>query len=91
MGYSIYYKIEISNWKKMITLINRICDGLGFELIVSHDRVIIDPELGNIESLIIPKKGYGSVKTFGIEPITTIYLLILYSLSSFGSVEVWED
>ncbi|WP_048146679.1 hypothetical protein [Pyrococcus abyssi] len=91
MGYSIYYKTSIREWDKFIIFIDRVSQGLGLNVDLLEDEVIIYPGLERVEPLRIPRKGYGSVKTFGIEPITSIYLLFLYSLSSFGSVEVWED
>ncbi|MFA4663087.1 hypothetical protein [Pyrococcus kukulkanii] len=89
MGYTIYYRVRITKWSEFVKFIERICHGLGMELELSNDSVMIKGE--SVESLLIPAKGEGFVKTYGKEPVTSIYLLILYSASAFGSVLVWED
>ncbi|AEC52834.1 hypothetical protein PNA2_1920 [Pyrococcus sp. NA2] len=75
----------------MIRFLDRICLGLGFNLEIFDNEVLVDPKVNDVEKLLIPRIGFGCVKTFEKEPITSIYLLILYSLSSFGLVKVWED
>ncbi|WP_048056061.1 hypothetical protein [Pyrococcus sp. ST04] len=89
MGYTVYYKTKIDKWREFIKLIERISGGLGIEIKIRENEVILKGE--DVEELRIKKEGYSSVKTYGREPYTSIYLLILYSISSFGSVEVWED
>ncbi|AFK22815.1 hypothetical protein Py04_1241 [Pyrococcus sp. ST04] len=85
----MYYKTKIDKWREFIKLIERISGGLGIEIKIRENEVILKGE--DVEELRIKKEGYSSVKTYGREPYTSIYLLILYSISSFGSVEVWED
>ncbi|ASJ16870.1 hypothetical protein A3L04_07180 [Thermococcus chitonophagus] len=89
MGYTIYYRVEITRWSEFVKFIKRICRGLGIGFELSGSYVVVTGE--EAESLVIPPSGEGFVKTYGREPITSIYLLILYSISAFGSVLVWED
>lgn len=91
MGHTIYYKISIDRWGKFRAFIGRVCSGLGYDLRESEGAVIIHPGCPMVEPLIIKREGGGFVKTNLIEPCHSIYLLILHSVSSFGSVEIWED
>jgi peptide/nickel transport system ATP-binding protein len=62
------------------------------EAIRRHEPVSrAEAERRGVEPLEIRKKGRGFVKTNLIEPCHSLYLLVLHSVSSFGSVEVWED
>ncbi|MFA4668965.1 hypothetical protein QDY65_00205 [Pyrococcus kukulkanii] len=89
MGYTIYYRVKITRWSEFVTFIKRVCKGLRLHCEVEGETVKIDAE--GVEFLIIPTEGEGFVKTYRKEPYTSLYLLIIYSASAFGSVEVWED
>ncbi|WP_457741962.1 TonB-dependent receptor [Thermococcus sp.] len=91
MGYTIYYKVYVRRWREFIVLIRRACSGLGLRISVRNGEVMIIPNCGKVEPLRIPKKGEGFVKTNLVEPYHSVYTLILYSISSFGDVSVWED
>ncbi|AFN04295.1 hypothetical protein PFDSM3638_07610 [Pyrococcus furiosus DSM 3638] len=92
MGYTIYYKTNVDKWEGAIAFLSRVCKGLRWNFkIRARGDVIIIPDFKKVEILVIPKKGSGFVKTYGIEPYTTLYLLILHSLNAFGSVEIIED
>ncbi|WP_237702102.1 TonB-dependent receptor [Thermococcus sp. AM4] len=69
----------------------RICWGLGYELVSLGEAVRVLPSCPLVEPLFIPRRGEGFTKTNLVEPCHSIYLLILHSASSFGSVSVWED
>lgn len=91
MGHTVYYRIRIDRWEEFRGFLERVCDGLGFSFLEGEDAVIIFPECHGVELLEIKKNGEGFVKTNLIEPCHSIYLLVLHSVSSFGSVELWED
>jgi len=91
VGYTIYFKTEISRWNELKEFLVKTCHGIGFYVKVQKDSIIINPGFSKVEPLIIMKKGSNAVKTYGLEPYTSLYKLILYSLSSFGSVEIFED
>ncbi|RLF74551.1 hypothetical protein DRN43_04390 [Thermococci archaeon] len=90
MGYTIYYRIKIDNHEKALSFIERVCRGLGMECELEGGGIRIICPSGGVEPLII-KNGEGFVKTYGREPCTSLYLLLLLSLSAFGSVEVFDD
>ncbi|CAD5243403.1 TonB-dependent receptor [Thermococcus camini] len=91
MGHTVYYVTRIDRWEEFRGFLGKICEGLGFRLVGGDDYVLILPECYGVEPLKIKKNGEGFVKTNLIEPCHSIYLLVLHSASSFGSVEVWED
>ncbi len=88
MGYTIYYRIKLDEPERAFRFIERACRGLGMECELEEERIII--KCPSVEPLII-KNGEGFAKTYGREPCTSLYLLLLLSLSAFGSVELWED
>jgi len=90
MGYTIYYHVKIKEYKKACTFIKRICNGLNLDCRFNEREIIINPPSKDVEPLVI-KNGRGFVKTYKREPYTSIYLLVLFSLSAFGSVEVSDD
>ncbi|NJE62036.1 TonB-dependent receptor [Thermococcus sp. 21S7] len=91
MGHTIYYRISIDGWEEFRDFLEKVCEGLGFRVVGGEDSVIILPECRGVEPLEIKKNGEGFVKTNLVEPCHSIYLLLLHSVSSFGSVELWED
>lgn len=91
MGHTVYYRTRIEQWDDFRRFIERICEGIGYELIETNDSIIILPECPGVEPLEIKRDGNGFVKTNLVEPCHSIYLLVIHSLSSFGSVEVWGD
>ena len=90
MGYTIYYRVSIKEHEKACAFVKRICSGLNWDCEVNEEEIIIKPVTEEVEPLII-KNGRGFVKTYKREPYTSIYLLLLSSLSAFGSVEVSDD
>ncbi|KUK18101.1 MAG: Uncharacterized protein XD54_0608 [Thermococcus sibiricus] len=90
MGYTIYYRISIKEPEKACAFIERICNGLNLDCRFNEREIIIKPSSKEVEPLVI-KNGRGFVKTYKREPYTSIYLLLLFSLSAFGSVEVSDD
>ncbi|WP_082781405.1 TonB-dependent receptor [Thermococcus peptonophilus] len=91
MGHTIYYNISIQKWYEFTKFINRVCSGIGYQLKEENESLIVFPQKMGVEPLRIKKDGVGFAKTNLIEPEHSIYLLILHSVSSFGSVSVWED
>ncbi len=91
MGYTIYFKTEISKWRELEEFLREVCAALGFEIGVQGEQILITPASPAVEPLIIKRRGTSSVKTYRIEPYTALYKMIIYSLCSFGSVEVSED
>ena len=71
--------------------LNRACGGLGLDFCDEGDSVLIKPKCRLVEPLRLERSGGGSVKTNLIEPCHSLYLLILHSVASFGSVSIWED
>ncbi|MDN5319769.1 MAG: hypothetical protein PWP49_189 [Thermococcaceae archaeon] len=90
MGYTIYYSLEIREYKRASRFIERICKGLNLECEFREGEIIIQPPSKEVEPLVI-KNGKGFVKTYKREPYTSLYLLLLLSLSAFGSVVVFDD
>ena len=90
MGYTIYYHINLKEPEKAYAFIERICNGLNLDCRFNKREIIIKPSSKEVEPLVI-KNGRGFVKTYKREPYTSIYLLLLLSLSAFGSVEVSDD
>ncbi len=91
MGHTIYYKTSISRWEEFTELMERVAHALGYSTIRGSFFIEIHPHREGVESLRIEKEGEGFVKTNRIEPEHSIYLLILYSISSFGVVSLSED
>ncbi|ASJ08417.1 TonB-dependent receptor [Thermococcus siculi] len=91
MGHTVYYRIKVERWGDFRDFLKRICEGLGYTFIDGNDSVLVIPDCSLVEPLEIKKDGEGFSKTNFIEPCHSIYLLILHSVSSFGSVSVWED
>jgi len=91
LGHTVYYLTRIDRWKEFRVFLKKVCEGLGFSFLESEDAVIIFPECHGVEPMEIKKRGKGFVKTNLVEPCHSIYLLMLHSVSSFGSVELWED
>ncbi|NPA48183.1 MAG: TonB-dependent receptor [Thermococci archaeon] len=91
MGHTIYYKTAVDGWKEFMSFVERVCYGLGYSVEEDEDALIVIPECPLVEPLIIERNGSGFVKTNLIEPCHSIYLLLLHSISSFGSVSVFED
>ncbi|NJF25544.1 TonB-dependent receptor [Thermococcus sp. Bubb.Bath] len=91
MGHTVYYKTSIGRWEAFGAFLRRVCTGLGYGFEASGDSIVITPDCRLVEPLWIEKRGEGFVKTNRIEPCHSIYLLILHSVSAFGSVELWED
>ncbi len=91
MGHTVYYKTDIPKWREFRSFLQRICRGLGYDVEFQGEVAFVFPHCSAVEPLKIPRKGESFVKTNLIEPHHSVYLLILYSISSFGSVSVWED
>jgi len=91
MGHTIYYRLAIEEWEKAVEFIHRVGEGIGLEVKGGKTLLVVKPQNERIEPLTISRKINGFAKTYGLEPYTSLYLLILYSLSVFGSSEVWED
>ncbi|KUH34044.1 TonB-dependent receptor [Thermococcus celericrescens] len=91
MGHTVYYRTRIDSWKEFKEFLEKVCEGLSFRFVEGEDAVLILPECYGVEPLEIKKMGRGFVKTNLVEPCHSIYLLVLHSVSSFGSVELWED
>jgi hypothetical protein len=91
LGHTIYYKTSIEQWEAFEGFIERICSGLQYDLETLGDHITIFPNCRLVEPLTIPKEGEGFAKTNLVEPCHSIYLLLLHSVSAFGSVELWED
>ncbi|NJE45873.1 TonB-dependent receptor [Thermococcus sp. GR7] len=91
MGHTVYYRTRIERWDDFKRFIEGICDGLGYEFVEMGESVLVVSGCLHVEPLQIKREGFGFAKTNLVEPCHSIYLLILHSLSSFGSVEVWED
>ena len=91
MGHTIHYKTEILKWEEFAEFVKRVCEGFGCEVELVGGAVIVHPPCGRVEPLRIERIGESFSKTNLIEPCHSVYLLILHSVSSFGSVSVWED
>ncbi|ASJ10372.1 TonB-dependent receptor [Thermococcus sp. P6] len=91
MGHTLYYRTRIERRSGFRKFLRRVCEGIGYRFSEGSGSVIVFPECPLVEPLEIPWKGEGSVKTNLIEPCHSVYLLILHSVSFFGSVELWED
>ncbi len=91
MGHTIYYKTEVSKWEEFEGFLKRVCMGLGYGVESQGDAVLIFPNCEAVEPLRVERKGEGFAKTNLIEPCHSVYLLMLHSVASFGSVAVWED
>ena len=91
MGHTVYYRTEVVEWEGFVKFMEGVCDGLGLETLVEKESITILPGCDGVEPLTIPKRGEGFVKTNLVEPCHSIYMLILRSISSFGSVFIWED
>ncbi len=91
MGHTIYYHTSIKKWGEFSRFVEKICDGIGWNVKITEERAIIEPPCELIEKLVIDREGNGFVKTNLVEPCHSIYLLLLHAAASFGSVSVWED
>ncbi|MBP1911757.1 TonB-dependent receptor [Thermococcus stetteri] len=91
MGHTIYYNTSIQKWCEFKKFMRKVCEGIGYQLEEENEALTITPTKKGVEALRIEKEGEGFAKTNLIEPEHSIYLLILHSVSSFGSVSVWED
>lgn len=91
MGYTIYYKISLRDRSRMLRVLKPIVKELGFEIYEEGDIIVIKPDHNYVEPLIIKNGEWMGVKTYKREPFTAIYKLILLSLFSFGSVELFDD
>jgi len=91
LGHTIYYRVNLRKWKEFVAFIKRACSGLELETVTEGNVILIFPNCRGVEPLRIPKVGEGFVKTNLVEPCHSIYTLVLYSISSFGGVSVWED
>ena len=91
LGHTIYYLMDVEEWEDFKVLIERVCFGLGWEFEGKSDKITVFPACPSVEPLTLKRRGSGFAKTSLIEPCHSIYLLILYSASAFGSVSVWED
>ncbi|WP_175060145.1 hypothetical protein [Thermococcus sp. 2319x1] len=90
MGYTLYYHIRLKEPEKAARFIERVCKGLRWDFNSREGEIIVSPPEEKVEPLVI-KEGKGFTKTYKKEPYTSIYLLLLLSLSAFGSVEVSDD
>ncbi|WP_456420665.1 TonB-dependent receptor [Thermococcus sp.] len=91
MGHSIHYRTDVGEWGKFSEFLERVAYGIGYDIEINRDTLMVDPHHPLVEPLVIKKKGVGFAKTNLIEPHHSIYLLIIHSVSFFGSVELWED
>ncbi|WP_048149999.1 hypothetical protein [Palaeococcus ferrophilus] len=91
MGHTLYYTTRVEKWGEFKEFLQRVCEGVGYFFEVSGECVTVTPDCPLVEPLRIPRDGEGFAKTNLVEPCHSIYLLVLHSVSSFGSVEVWED
>lgn len=91
MGYTIYYRVVLVNEEKALRVLEEVCTGLGLQIEKKGSAIVITPECTCIEPLIIKSGEWSFSKTYKKEPYTSLYKLILLSLSSFGSVELFDD
>ncbi|NJE08956.1 hypothetical protein E3E31_10565 [Thermococcus sp. M39] len=91
MGYTIYYRMEFGERKRAIKVIKPILEELGFTVYEKDAEILIKPPTNSVEPMIIKEKEWLSVKTYKRQPWTGIYKLLLVSLSSFASVEAFDD
>ncbi|WP_099209653.1 TonB-dependent receptor [Thermococcus henrietii] len=91
MGHTLYYTTVVRKWKAFVSLMERVSTGLGYGIEVFDNALVLNPGHPMVEPLRIEKEGQGFAKTNLIEPHHSIYILILHSVSAFGSVELWED
>jgi hypothetical protein len=91
LGHTVYYMADIQRWEEFKAFLEKVCSGLGLGFSDNEDSVLIEPECPLVEPLELTRRGEGFVKTNLVEPCHSIYLLILHSVSSFGSVSIWED
>ncbi|WP_297464338.1 TonB-dependent receptor [Thermococcus sp.] len=91
MGHTVYYRTDVERWKEFRDFLERVCWGLGLGFRGGSETVRVTPTCSGVEPLEIARRGEGFAKTNLIEPCHSLYLLILHSVASFGSVSVWED
>lgn len=91
MGHSIHYKTNVTKWRDFSRLVERVAYGIGYEVEVGKNYLVLNSGHPLVEPLVIEKKGKGFAKTNLVEPHHSIYLLVLHSVAFFGSVELWED
>ncbi len=91
MGHTIYYKTRVEMWDEFSGFMERVCYGLGYSIERLENALAVVPDCPSVEPLIIERDGEGFVKTNLVEPCHSVYLLMLHSVASFGSVSVSED
>jgi hypothetical protein len=91
LGYTVYYQLEIEEWKAFANFVRRVISGIGWDFQEDCKGIVVLPPCEGVEPLILRRNYRGFAKTNMREPCHSIYLLILYSASSFGSVSVLED
>ncbi len=91
MGHTVYYLLEIVDWDGFRELVERAAKALGFGLEWENGMLLLHPPCRPVEPLRLCKKCSGFVKTNLVEPCHSVYLLVLHSAASFGSVSLWED
>ncbi len=91
MGYTIYYKIKFRDRKRAAKVIKPILEELGFTVYEKDTEISIRPPTNSVEPMRIEENEWLSVKTYKRQPWTGIYKLLLVSLSSFASVEAFDD
>jgi len=91
LGHTVYYITKIERWGDFVSFIKRVCLGLGWKMKEGAGSITIFPPCDLVEPLVVRKNGEGFAKTNLLEPCHSVYLLILHSTASFGSVSVWED
>jgi len=91
MGYTIYYRVVLVDEKNALRVLKEVCTGLGLQIEKKDSAIVITPGCTDVEPLIIKTGELSFSKTYKKEPYTSLYKLILLSLSSFGSVELFDD
>ncbi len=91
MGYTIYYKITFRDRKRVTKVIKPILEELGLTAYEKGTEISIRPPTNSVEPMRIKENEWLSVKTYKKQPWTGIYKLLLVSLSSFASVEAFDD
>ena len=90
MGYTIYYRVSFNDRDKALKILRPILEELNFRVYEENAEIIIEPDCERVEPMIINGR-WMSAKTYKLQPYTGIYKLLLLSLSSFASVEAFDD
>ncbi|WP_199919981.1 hypothetical protein [Thermococcus piezophilus] len=90
MGYTIYYIVSFRDRDKALKVLKPILEELNFRVYEKNAAIIIEPNCERVEPMIINGR-WMSAKTYKLQPYTGIYKLLLLSLSSFASVEAFDD